>query len=92
MTPEEKQIFDEALKRLEAVEDFMKKMHNNAEIPFDVGEAIKLRVGSLKDVSTKTAASETQSVDEAGVATYDVATPPDGFYITTDGKYIPFYD
>lgn len=45
-------------------------------------------------VSSKTAASETQAVDEGGAGTYDVAKAPDGFVQTTVANttyYIPMY-
>lgn len=46
---------------------------------------------ALVSTSGKVAASATQSVDEAGSATYDVMYPPDGF-ITIAGKNVPYID
>lgn len=79
-------------KRIELLEEFAKRLNNNSTIPFDVGEAFKRRLGSLKDIATKTAASETQAVNEAGASMFSVAAPMDGFYRTADGKNIPYYD
>lgn len=45
---------------------------------------------SVIATSAKTAASETQAVNEGGVATYNVAKAPDGF-ISIAGYNIPYY-
>jgi hypothetical protein len=70
----------------------------NTTIPQEIEQAFRARF--LLDTyaslgpSSKTAASETQAVDEAGMATYSVAMPPNGFReFITGGTvlYIPYY-
>ncbi len=87
----------ELIKRIELLEEEINKLRNNATIPFDIGEAIKSRVktdlGALES-SSKTAASETQAVDEAGVLAYSVMKAPDGFMQTNiNGTiyYVPYF-
>lgn len=67
-------------------------------IPFNVEQAFRsrLRIQDLAELasSSKTAASETQAVNEAGVGSYNVAKPPDGFREYVVGGttlYIPYY-
>lgn len=84
----------EEIKNLEArimeLERMVKALTSNTTIPFDIGEAMKLRVGALKD-STKTVASETETLgaDPTGVT---VPKLHDGYYLTKEGKHIPYYD
>lgn len=82
--------------KLNEVYAFMKAMQANATIPFDVSEAIKARLTSslVTTTSSKTVASETQAVNEGGMATYNVAKPMDGFEEGfKDGqlRYYPYY-
>lgn len=67
-------------------------------IPFNTEQAFRDRLGiqSLASLSgsTKTAASETQSVSESGSSSYSVAKPMDGFREFVVGGsvlYIPYY-
>lgn len=78
--------------RLDSLQAEMDALGNVTTIPYDVDQAFKERLGSLADVADKTAASETQSVNEAGSGTYSVAKPMDGFFRTASGKFVPYYD
>lgn len=84
MTPDQE-------RKLNDVYDFMLSMKAEASIPFDVAEAISQRFGIGFETSGKTAASETQDVDEAGSSNYQVSKPPDGFIII-GGKNVPYHD
>jgi len=70
-------------------------MRSSGSFPYDVEQAIIDRLDfTVFDPSAKTAASETQAVDEAGIATYNVAKPMDGFdQRLVDGviRYYPYY-
>lgn len=92
MTPEELD------KKIEDIQNQINSLRSSTTIPFDMEQAIRdrLRVPefAILNGSTKTAASETQSVNEGGVATYSVAKPPDGFREFVVGGttlYIPYY-
>lgn len=76
-------------KQIDQLEARLDQLSNNATIPFEVGEAFRARLFGLGS-STKTASSETQSVNEAGGSTYSVAKPMDGFLEAGD-KRIPYY-
>lgn len=97
MTPAEQQQFDDLKKLTEDLQSQMKALSNNATIPYDIGEALKARIlgdAGVSALSTKLSTSESQAVNEAGVATYSVLKPPDGFLeitITENKYYIPYY-
>ena len=78
--------------KLQAQVDLLK---SSATFPYDVENAIKDRISTnVFDQSTKTAASETQAVNEGGLATYSVAKPMGGFdQRLVDGvvRYYPYY-
>ena len=78
--------------RVSELQGEMDSLKNVTTIPYEVDQAFKERIGSLADVADKTAASETQSVNEGGVSTYSVAKPMDGFFRTASGKFVPYYD
>ena len=87
---------EERLKQLEnevsELKGIINSLRNNTTIPFDVGEAFKVRVGALQYIATKATSTETQAVNESGSGSYNVAKLMDGFYITDTGKFIPYYD
>lgn len=98
MTPAEQQKFDDLTLKVENLESQIKALSNNATIPWDVGEALKLRIlgdAGVAAISTKLATSEDQSVNEAGTApAYNVLKSPDGFLeitITENKYYLPYY-
>lgn len=72
-------------------------LKNNATIPFDIGEAMKARIladAGVALTSSKVASSEDKSVNEGGIATYNVLNSPDGFLqITLLGNiyYLPYF-
>lgn len=75
----------------------MNLLYSSATIPYDVENAFIDRLdldNIVSQNSSKTAASETQAVNEGGVATYNVAKPMDGFeQRTVNGqvRYYPYY-
>ena len=85
-------------KRLEELEAQVRLLSAAATIPLDVDRAFRTRLG-IGDVqkltlNAKTAASETKTVNEAGMTSYGVAQPMDGFFrVITNGtaRYIPYY-
>lgn len=90
MNPETKKLqeqIDILTKRLDS-------LSSNTTIPLEVGEAFRKRLGSA-DISNKTGASETRTVNESGAGSYTVANAPDGF-ITIEVlgalKNIPYYN
>lgn len=95
MTPKEQRQLELALRLGEEAAAFIKSLQSSTTMPLPVAEAIKARLGTTIDTNAKTAASETQSVNEAGAASYSVAKPPDGFvtvYVNGQPKNIPYYD
>lgn len=92
---------DEIKKIKEEITTLTRRLDNLnafATIPYDTEKAFKDRLKlseySRLAASTKTAASETQSVNEGGAATYSVAKPMDGFRQVLIGSstiYIPYY-
>lgn len=84
--------------KIDSLQQELDKLRNTTTIPFDVEQAFRFRLGinslTRLDTSVKTAASETQSVSEGGVSSYNVAKPMDGFKQVTIGGstlYIPYY-
>lgn len=74
MTPQE-QI--NALKeQVETLQRQMREFTNSAQLDPQIIRAIGT---SLTGASSKTTASATRAVNEAGVSTYSVMFPPDGF-------------
>jgi hypothetical protein len=87
MTPEQ-------ARQLQEVYDFMQAMKSNTTIPYDVGEAIRERVGISIEPGSKTAASETVTLT-ADPTNITVADQPDDFLrIVIDGvsRNIPLYN
>ncbi len=93
MNPEQLKQFEEMQSQLMQVVDFINSLGSVGTIPFEIESSFKARLGSLS-VSSKTAASETQAVNEGGAAQYSVCKAPDGFkQAILDGQlvYIPFF-
>lgn len=84
--------------QIDLLQQELNKLRNSTTIPFEVEQAFRFKLGISEltslNASSKTAASETQSVNEAGVGSYSVAKPMDGFKQVTIGGstlYIPYY-
>lgn len=83
------------------VEDLTRQVENfsnSTKITFDDEQALRtrLRIDEFTPFTTsaKSASSENQAVNEAGMATYDVMKKPDGFIQVTIGAntyYIPYF-
>lgn len=76
----------------------LNKLRNTTTIPFDVEQSFRtrLKINELARLapSAKNPSTETQIVNEAGIATYSVSKPPDGFREFVVGGstlYIPYY-
>jgi hypothetical protein len=89
---------EDLLKRIEALEAEIIALKNTTTIPREVDQAFRDRFGLVNYAilagSLKSASSENQSVDEAGIATYSVLKPPDGFRQFVVGGtplYFPYY-
>ena len=89
MTPDEK-------RKLNEVYQFMKNLGASFSIPVEVQQSFEDRfLKNFIGTSTKTAASETQAVNESGAGSYSVAKPMDGFKALNTGGtviYLPFYN
>lgn len=87
---------EELQRQITALQAEIDSLKNASSIPFDVGSAFEERLSkTVTAPSTKTAASETQAVDEGGVATYSVAKPMDGFikiFINGIERNVPYYN
>lgn len=98
MSPEDKTKFEELEKTVEDLKSFVNTFLNTASIPNELEQSLRARLG-IEDLqantSAKTAASETQAVDEGGTSTYNVATPMTGFIQITDTtgtvREVPYY-
>lgn len=91
MNPDIKRL-EERIKQLETK---LEALGNSSTIPFNVDRAFRTRLASSNlATSSKSASSEDEAIDEAGIATHNVLKRPDG-YLQADIsgiKYIPFYD
>lgn len=82
-----------------SLETQIKALNNNATIPFDVGEAFKVRILSdtgVASLSTKLSTSEDTAaiVSLAPTVTSPVLKTPDGFMqitLLSNIYYIPYY-
>lgn len=84
--------------QIDSLQQELNKLRNTTTIPYEVEQAFRFRLGidnfTQLDASSKTTASETQAVNEAGASSYNVAKPMDGFKQVTIGGstlYIPYY-
>lgn len=81
--------------QIQQLQSVVELMRSSATYPYDMEQALTDRLNPVTFTpSTKTAASETQAVNEGGVATYNVAKPADGFEErVVDGviRYFPYY-
>jgi hypothetical protein len=78
MNPEIEQL----KKQVADLEAKFKLLYSSTTIPLDIAEAFRTRLADdarILRVSSRTAASETQAVNEAGMATYSVGKPMNGF-------------
>lgn len=104
MTAQEQQQFDDLKKQVDDLQSQIKALSNNATIPFDVGEAMKVRILSdagTAELSTKLATSEDTTVVTSvnfgggGSTTTDtVLGNPDGYLevtITNNKYYVPYF-
>ncbi len=83
---------EELLKRIDELEKKFKSLEASASIPKSVEDALRerfrLEIISSISTSAKSSVSESQSVDEAGSATYGVLKNPDAFLQVTIGGTI----
>ena len=94
MTEEEKTQLEQLGKDVEDIHSFIKSLQSFSTLPFDIGEAIRERVGHIS-TSDKSTTSEIQAVNEAGTSAYNVQGLPANYLrVTVDGKiyYIPSYN
>lgn len=83
--------------RITQLENEMRQLKAASTIPYDVEVAFKsrLKIGdSNLRTSSKTASSESRTVNEAGTASYSVARPMDNFVqydLNGTTIYIPYY-
>ncbi len=87
MTPQERQQLDE-------LTTFKRNLEATYTIPKNVNDAFAQRLAVGLAVSTHSATSKNQAVNEAGVATYSVLGIPNGFLQTTVAGviyYIPYW-
>ena len=89
---------NEEIKQLKIQIDELNKKFDSlsasTSIPFDIGEAFKIRVLGDTSLSAVSANAHNKTVNEAGVATYDVMNKPTGFVqITIQGTdyVIPYF-
>lgn len=81
---------NELKNRVQVLEDFIKSLQASHSIPLTIDQAFRARFTTSSFViSTKAESSETRSVNEAGVGTYDVLKPPNGWFeqIVNGTKY-----
>lgn len=64
--------------RISVLEAFVQSLKAEATIPYDVGEAFKVRLGSVITAGTPTSADNSRSVNEAGSGTYFVTSVQSG--------------
>lgn len=90
MTPEEKKEFEE-------MKWFIKSLQASHSIPLAVDQSFRERLSDLGlqiAVSTKSSDSEDRTVNEGGVASYNVLKSPDAFLqvvVAGSVKYIPIF-
>jgi hypothetical protein len=87
MTPEER-------KQLQTLTEWKRSLERSSSIPIEIDQSFKERFNQLRLEQTKTVASETQAVNEAGSASYNVSNPPDAFLkVIIDAKvyYVPVF-
>lgn len=89
---------NEEIKQLKIqVEELTKKvnsLYSSTSIPFDVGEAFKVRILGNTSLSPIPASTHYKEVHENGTDTYDVMNIPTGYVILTikDTDYvIPYF-
>lgn len=84
MTPQAQ--IDELKTQVAFLQQQMREFTNSAQLDPQIIRAIGT---SLTGASSKTSASATRAVNEAGVSTYNVMFPPDGFIRIGDYN-VPF--
>jgi len=82
-------------KKLDSLEKKINSLDAFTTIPFNVEQAFRVRFGldsfSSLSVSSKSATSENQVVNESGSSTYTVLKLPDGFRdLIVDGTTLSF--
>lgn len=89
--------FNTLTKQVENLTNIIQLMSSSGTFPYDIAIAIQDRLSNViptTGISGVTAGSKTQAVDEAGIASYNVAKPMDGFVaiISNGVTYnIPYY-
>lgn len=81
--------------RIAELERIVKALGNSTTIPKDIGDAFTVRLKPVSGDSNATNPSTvTQAVNEAGAATYNVATVPTGFItivVNGNSRAVPYY-
>jgi len=86
-------VNEDLTREIEELRSWKASLEKSSSIPLNIDQAFRERFSTLV-VSSKTATSEDQAVNEGGVATYNVLKSPDKFLkITVDGvvHYIPAF-
>lgn len=82
--------------QIDSLQEQLNSLSSSSTIPFEIGEAFKDRIGGSEVIpSSKTVASETQTINEGGIAIVTALDVPDSFgSVLVNGaiKYIPLYD
>lgn len=70
----------ELQRQIKELQDWKASLENSWSIPLEIDQAFRARFPTSSIVTSgKSATSENQAVNEAGVATYSVLGIPDGF-------------
>lgn len=85
MTPLEQQV-SELQQQVQTLMNFMVTFQNVSQLD---PQLVRTITQTLSAASSKTSASATQAVNEAGTGTYNVMKAPDGF-ISIGGKNVPY--
>jgi len=91
---------EELQRQINELKAELQLIKSSTTIPFPVEQAFRdrLKINSLAELqsqSTKTAASETQAIDEGGMGSFNVAKPMDGFFVWVKDNstyYVPYYN
>ncbi len=88
MTPQDRQLIADMQREIAELQFILRSFLSGAELDPQIVRTITTM---LTTTSSKSATSEDQSVNEAGVATYSVLKPPDRFIRIGDNN-VPAYD
>lgn len=90
-----KQEISELKNSIVELQTFNEQLKRANSIPLSIEQSFRARfISNILTLSTKSVATESQTVSEAGASSYSVAKPMDGFKIYNDAGtpiYIPYY-